>query len=122
MLSPLPQVCYKADPERQVTILLSGLVAAAAEAAFVRRSRSFFGQARDELAAVPQSAGYPDGSLYQFVTGVPRKSLPEDLKKCDVPTLIIHGDDDQIVPIGASAHAASKLVIAEEGGHLIGNS
>jgi non-heme chloroperoxidase len=34
----------------------------------------------------------------------------EDLKKFDVPTLIIHGDDDQIVPIGASAHAASKLV------------
>jgi non-heme chloroperoxidase len=27
-----------------------------------------------------------------------------------VPTLIIHGDDDQIVPIGASAYAATKLV------------
>jgi non-heme chloroperoxidase len=34
----------------------------------------------------------------------------EDLKKIDVPTLIIHGDDDQIVPIGASAHLSSKLV------------
>jgi non-heme chloroperoxidase len=34
----------------------------------------------------------------------------EDLKKFDVPTLILHGDDDQIVPIGASAHASSKLV------------
>jgi non-heme chloroperoxidase len=34
----------------------------------------------------------------------------EDLKKFDVPTLIIHGDDDQIVPIGPSAHASSKLV------------
>jgi non-heme chloroperoxidase len=34
----------------------------------------------------------------------------EDLKKLDVPTLIIHGDDDQIVPIDASAHASSKLV------------
>jgi non-heme chloroperoxidase len=34
----------------------------------------------------------------------------EDLKAFDVPTLIIHGDDDQIVPIGASAHAASTLV------------
>jgi non-heme chloroperoxidase len=33
-----------------------------------------------------------------------------DLKKFDVPTLIIHGDDDQIVPIGASAHASSRLV------------
>ena len=34
----------------------------------------------------------------------------QDLKKFDVPTLIIHGDDDQIVPIGASAQASSKLV------------
>ncbi|HEY4954027.1 MAG TPA: alpha/beta hydrolase, partial [Gemmatimonadaceae bacterium] len=33
-----------------------------------------------------------------------------DLRKFDVPTLIIHGDDDQIVPIGASAQAASRLV------------
>ena len=34
----------------------------------------------------------------------------EDLKKIDVPTLIMHGDDDQIVPIGASAMPAAKLV------------
>jgi non-heme chloroperoxidase len=34
----------------------------------------------------------------------------DDLKKFDVPTLIIHGDDDQIVPIDASAHAASQLI------------
>lgn len=34
----------------------------------------------------------------------------EDLKKFDVPTLIMHGDDDQIVPIGASALQSSKLV------------
>ena len=36
--------------------------------------------------------------------------LTEDLKKIDVPTLIIHGDDDQIVPIGASALLSSKIV------------
>jgi non-heme chloroperoxidase len=34
----------------------------------------------------------------------------DDLRKFDVPTLIIHGDDDQIVPIGASAEAAARLV------------
>lgn len=33
----------------------------------------------------------------------------EDLKNMDVPTLIVHGDDDQIVPIGASALAAVKI-------------
>jgi len=47
----------------------------------------------------------------------------EDLKKFDVPTLIIHGDDDQIVPIGASALLSSKLIkgamlkIYPEGAH-----
>ncbi len=34
----------------------------------------------------------------------------EDLKRFDVPTLIVHGDDDQIVPIGASALRSSKIV------------
>jgi len=34
----------------------------------------------------------------------------EDLKKIDRPTLIMHGDDDQIVPIGASAMQSAKLV------------
>jgi non-heme chloroperoxidase len=34
----------------------------------------------------------------------------EDLKKFNVPTLIIHGEDDQIVPIEASAHASVKLI------------
>jgi non-heme chloroperoxidase len=34
----------------------------------------------------------------------------EDLKRFDIPTLIIHGDDDQIVPIGDSALLSSKLV------------
>ncbi len=34
----------------------------------------------------------------------------EDLRKFDVPTLIIHGDDDQIVPIDAAAHASAPLV------------
>ncbi len=34
----------------------------------------------------------------------------DDLKKIDVPTLIMHGDDDQIVPIGAAAMMSSKIV------------
>jgi non-heme chloroperoxidase len=37
-------------------------------------------------------------------------NFTEDLKKFDVPTLIMHGDDDQIVPIGASAMLSAKLV------------
>ncbi len=34
----------------------------------------------------------------------------EDLEKIDMPTLILHGDDDQIVPIAASAMRSAKLV------------
>ena len=34
----------------------------------------------------------------------------EDLKQMDIPTLILHGDDDQIVPIAASAMKSSKLI------------
>jgi non-heme chloroperoxidase len=34
----------------------------------------------------------------------------EDLRSIDVPTLLLHGDDDQIVPIGAAALTAEKLV------------
>jgi len=34
----------------------------------------------------------------------------EDLKKFDIPTLIMHGDDDQIVPIAASALLAAKII------------
>lgn len=46
-----------------------------------------------------------------------------DLKAIKVPTLIVHGDDDQIVPIKASAHRAAEIVddatlkIYEGGGH-----
>ena len=36
--------------------------------------------------------------------------LTEDLKKFDRPTLIVHGDDDRIVPIDASARASAKLI------------
>ena len=47
---------------------------------------------------------------YDCVKAFSETDLTEDLKKIDVPTLIAHGDDDQIVPIGASAQLSSKLV------------
>ncbi|HEY6723368.1 MAG TPA: alpha/beta hydrolase [Polyangiaceae bacterium] len=37
-------------------------------------------------------------------------NFTDDLRKIGIPTLFIHGDDDQIVPIGAAARAATKLV------------
>jgi non-heme chloroperoxidase len=47
---------------------------------------------------------------YDCVKAFSETDLTKDLKRIDVPTLIIHGDDDQIVPIGASALLSSKLV------------
>jgi len=48
--------------------------------------------------------------FYECIKVFSETDLTEDLKKFDVPTLILHGDDDQIVPIGASALLSSKLV------------
>lgn len=53
-------------------------------------------------------AGMP--ASYFCVKAFSETDFTEDLKKFDVPTLILHGDDDQIVPIGASALLSSKLV------------
>ncbi|MFL5812544.1 MAG: alpha/beta fold hydrolase [Bdellovibrionia bacterium] len=47
---------------------------------------------------------------YDSIEQFSETDMTEDLKKIDVPTLIIHGDDDQIVPIGASAFLSSKLI------------
>jgi non-heme chloroperoxidase len=49
-------------------------------------------------------------NTFDCIKAFSETDFTEDLKKFDLPTLIIHGDDDQIVPIGASALASSKLV------------
>ncbi|MEK6283147.1 MAG: alpha/beta hydrolase [Acidobacteriota bacterium] len=47
---------------------------------------------------------------YDCIKAFSETDFTEDLKKFDVPALILHGDDDQIVPIGASALMSAKLV------------
>jgi len=49
-------------------------------------------------------------NTFDCIKAFSETDFTEDLKKFDVPTLIIHGDDDQIVPIGAAALCSSKLV------------
>jgi non-heme chloroperoxidase len=49
-------------------------------------------------------------AVYDCVKAFSETDFTEDLKKFDVPTLILHGDDDQIVPIGASALLSSKII------------
>jgi non-heme chloroperoxidase len=49
-------------------------------------------------------------NTFDCIKAFSETDFTEDLKKFDVPTLILHGDDDQIVPIGAAALQSAKLV------------
>ncbi|MGE5202495.1 MAG: alpha/beta fold hydrolase, partial [Acidobacteriota bacterium] len=53
-------------------------------------------------------AGLP--ACYFCIKAFSETDTTEDLEKFDVPTLILHGDDDQIVPIADSAMLSSKIV------------
>lgn len=48
--------------------------------------------------------------IYDCIAQFSESDFTEDLKKFDIPTLLLHGDDDQIVPIKASALKAVKLI------------
>ncbi len=78
----------------------------------------FYGANRPGAAVAP---GFTDAfwlqgmlggikNLYDCIKAFSETDFTEDLKKFDVPTLLLHGDDDQIVPIAASALASSKLI------------
>jgi non-heme chloroperoxidase len=62
----------------------------------------------DSFWAQGMQAGHKN--TYDSIAAFSATDFRADLAKFDVPTLIVHGDDDQIVPIDASAHAAAKLV------------
>src|SRR5207247_9829438 len=47
---------------------------------------------------------------YDCIKAFSETDLTEDLKRIDVPTLIVHGNDDQIVPMDDSALLAAKLI------------
>ena len=49
-------------------------------------------------------------NTFDCIKAFSETDFTEDLKKFDVPTLIVHGDDDQIVPIGAAARRRPQLV------------
>jgi non-heme chloroperoxidase len=67
-------------------------------------------------------------NAYDCIKAFSETDFTEDLKKIDVPTLIIHGDDDQIVPIAASALLSAKLVrnsvlkVYPGGSHSLGDT
>ncbi len=89
------------------------------------RSDFYRGLAQKFFGANRPDAKVPQGLLDQFwlqsmqvglkaaydcIKAFSESDFTEDLKKIDVPTLLIHGDDDQIVPVDTSARLAAKIL------------
>lgn len=64
---------------------------------------------RDSFWMQGMLCGYK--GAYDCIKAFSETDFTEDLKKFDIPTLILHGDDDQIVPIGASALLSAKILL-----------
>ncbi|HEX4197996.1 MAG TPA: alpha/beta hydrolase [Caulobacteraceae bacterium] len=63
---------------------------------------------REAFWRAGMQAGFP--ASYFCIKAFSETDMTEDLKRIDVPTLILHGDDDQIVPIADSAMLSAKIV------------
>src|SRR3989441_5287800 len=63
---------------------------------------------RDSFWLQGMQAGFK--GVFDCIKAFSETDFTEDLKKFDVPTLIIHGDDDQIVPIGAAGLMSAQIV------------
>lgn len=63
---------------------------------------------RDSFWLLGMQAGFK--AVFDCIKAFSESDFTADLKKFDIPTLIMHGDDDQIVPIKSSALLAAKLI------------
>jgi non-heme chloroperoxidase len=63
---------------------------------------------RDAFWLMSMQAGFP--AAYDCIKAFSETEFTDDLKKFDVPTLVIHGDDDQIVPITVGGLRSSKMI------------
>jgi len=63
---------------------------------------------RDQFWRLSMQAGL--AGAYQCVEAFSATDFREDLKKIDVPTLILHGDDDQIVPLAVGGQRSAKMI------------
>jgi non-heme chloroperoxidase len=63
---------------------------------------------RDAFWLMSMQAGFP--AAYDCIKAFSESEFTDDLKKFDIPTLVIHGDDDQIVPITVGGLRSSKMI------------
>lgn len=73
-----------------------------------RAGLKIFQGLRDSFWLQAMTAGFK--ALFDCVKAFSETDFHEDLKKFNIPTLIIHGDDDQIVPVDATAISAARLI------------
>ena len=123
LISAVPPLLWKTDanpnglPIELIDSLRAGLQADRGQF-FIDFSVPFFGFNRpgakvsqgilDSFRSQAAMAGLVN--VYDCIEAFAQTDFTEDLKKFDVPTLIMHGDDDQIVPIAISSLVSSKLV------------
>ncbi|WP_326777856.1 alpha/beta fold hydrolase [Streptomyces sp. NBC_01445] len=123
LVGAIPPLMLKTDanPEGQPLELFDGIregVKTDRSQFYQDLSGSFYGANRDDSTVTQGTRdefwlwGMTVGikAAYDCVKAFSETDTTEDLKKIDVPTLIVHGDDDQIVPIVASGDKSSKLV------------
>jgi len=63
---------------------------------------------RDSFWLQAMLAGHK--AVYECVKAFPETDFTEDLMRFDVPTLVLHGDDDQILPIGITSLISAKII------------
>jgi non-heme chloroperoxidase len=63
---------------------------------------------RDAFWLMSMQAGFP--AAYDCIKAFSETDFTEDLKKFDIPTLVIHGEDDQIVPINVGGLRSAKMI------------
>jgi len=63
---------------------------------------------RDAFWLMSMQAGFP--AAHDCIKAFSETDFREDLKKVDVPTLVIHGEDDQIVPLSVGGARSSKMI------------
>jgi non-heme chloroperoxidase len=124
LVSAIPPLVLKTDanpegtPKEALDGLRAGMMADRSQVYREMAAGPFFGFNRPGAKV---SQGLQDSFWLQSMMGghanqiectrtLSETDFTEDLKRFDVPTLIVHGSDDQIVPIAASAHKSSKLV------------
>ena len=123
LVSAIPPLMLKtsANPEGQPLEVFDGLRAslAADRSQFYQDlSGPFYGAnrngstvsqgLRDSFWLLSMTVG--EKAAYDCIKAFSETDTTEDLKKFDVPTLVIHGDDDQIVPIAAAALKSAKII------------